>query len=82
MLFWELHYFLTLWVNLNKNYQILPVLVRVSITVKRHHDHSNSYKGKHFTGTGLQIYSIVIMEGNMVACRRPGAGEGAENSTS
>ena len=29
------------------------VLVRVSIAVKRHHDHGNSYKGKHFIGAGL-----------------------------
>ena len=29
------------------------VLVWVSIAVKRHHDHSNSYKGKHLTGDGL-----------------------------
>jgi hypothetical protein len=24
-----------------------PVLLRVSIAVKRHHDHGNAYKGKH-----------------------------------
>ena len=28
--------------------------LRVSIAVKRHHDHGNSYKGKHFTGASLQ----------------------------
>jgi hypothetical protein len=27
----------------------------VSIAVKRHHDHSNSYKGKHLIGAGLQV---------------------------
>ena len=43
---------------------------RVSIAVRRHHDHSNSYKGKHFTGAGLQF---------MVGY---GAGEGAESSVS
>ena len=31
------------------------VLVRVSIAVKRHHDHGNSYKGKHLIGSGLQF---------------------------
>jgi hypothetical protein len=25
------------------------------IAVKRHHDHGNSYKGKHFTGAGFQF---------------------------
>jgi hypothetical protein len=29
----------------------LAVLVRVSIAVKRHHDHSNSYKGRHLIGS-------------------------------
>ena len=28
------------------------VLVKVSIAVRSHHDHSNPYKGKHFTGAG------------------------------
>jgi hypothetical protein len=28
--------------------ECLCVLVRVSIAVKRHHGHNNSYKGKHF----------------------------------
>ena len=31
------------------------VLVRVSVTVKRHHDHSNSYKGKVFNWDGLHF---------------------------
>jgi hypothetical protein len=26
------------------------VLVRVPVAVKKHHDHSNSYEGKHFIG--------------------------------
>ena len=30
-----------------------------SIAVKRHHDHSNSYKGKHLIGPGLQVQSLV-----------------------
>ena len=35
------------------------VLVRLSITVKGHHDHGNRYKGKHLTGAGLQFRSLV-----------------------
>ena len=35
------------------------VLVRVSTAVKRHHDHGNSYKGKHFIGAGLQFRGLV-----------------------
>ena len=35
------------------------LLVGVSITVKRHHDHGNSYKGQHFIGTGLQVRGLV-----------------------
>jgi hypothetical protein len=34
-------------------------LVRVSIAVKRHSDHSNSYKGKHLTGAGSQLRDLV-----------------------
>jgi hypothetical protein len=29
------------------------VLVCVSIAMKRHHDHGNSYKGQHLTGAGV-----------------------------
>jgi len=32
----------------------ISVLVRVSIAMKRHHDH-NSYKGQHLIGTDLQV---------------------------
>ena len=39
--------------------KLLGVLVRVSIAVKRHQDHSNSYKGKHLTGAGLQFRGLV-----------------------
>lgn len=35
------------------------VLGRVFIAVKRHHDHSNSYKGKHLIGAGLQFEGLV-----------------------
>jgi hypothetical protein len=31
------------------------VLVKVSIAVKRDHDQSNSYKGQHLIGAGLQV---------------------------
>ena len=30
----------------------------VSFTVKRHHDHSNSYKGQHFIGADLQVHKF------------------------
>lgn len=33
----------------------IGVLVKVSITVKRHHNHSNSYKGQHLIGAGLKF---------------------------
>jgi hypothetical protein len=33
--------------------------LRVSIAVKRHHDHCNSYKGKHFIGAGLQFRGLI-----------------------
>ena len=35
------------------------VLVRVSIAVKRHHDHGNSYKEKHLIVAGLQFRDLV-----------------------
>ena len=54
--------------------------------VKRHHDHSNSYKGQHFTGAGLQFRGSVpiVMVGSTAQwhAERHGAGEGAESSTS
>jgi hypothetical protein len=34
----------------------MTVLVRVSIAVKRHHDHGNYYTGKLLIGTGLQFH--------------------------
>ena len=44
----------------------LPTLVTFSyclslgfIAVKRHHDHGNSYKGKHLIGAGLQVRGSV-----------------------
>jgi hypothetical protein len=35
------------------------ILVRVSISVKRHHDQGNAYKGKYFTGAGLWFRGLV-----------------------
>ena len=51
------------------------------IAVKRHHDHSISYKGKHLVGAGLhsQRFSPLL---SWQYVGRDGAGEGAENSTS
>jgi hypothetical protein len=37
----------------------MNLLVRVSIAMKRHHGHSNSYTGKLLTGTGLQFRGLV-----------------------
>lgn len=46
------------------------VLVRISVAVKRYHDHNNSYKGKYLIGTDLQFRGT------------HGVGEGAKISTS
>ena len=35
------------------------VLVRVFTAVKRHHDHSSSYKGKYLIGAGLQFRGLI-----------------------
>jgi hypothetical protein len=43
-----------------------------STAVKRYHDHSNSYKGKHLIWDWLtvsEVQPIIIMVGNMV-CRQ------------
>ena len=45
----------------------VDVLVRVSIDVKRVHDHSNSYKGKHFNWVAcfqFRVQFIIIMVGH------------------
>jgi hypothetical protein len=34
-------------------------LSHCSIAVMRHHDHRNSYKGKHLSGAGLQFRGLV-----------------------
>jgi hypothetical protein len=41
--------------------------------MKRYHDHSNSYKGIHLIGAGLQfqvVQSVIVMAGSMVAWRQ------------
>lgn len=45
------------------------VFVRVAVTVKRHHAHSDSYKGKHLIGNGLQFrgLALIVMAGSTKA---------------
>ena len=41
--------------------------------MKRHHDHSISYKRKHYikhSVTVSEVLSIIIVKGSMEACRR------------
>ena len=38
---------------------MVVVFIRVSIVIKIHHNHSNSYKRKHLIGTGLQFGCLV-----------------------
>jgi hypothetical protein len=65
---------------------VASVLVRVSIAVKRHHDHGNSYKKKkHLVGAGLQFQRFSSLSSWQEAWWHTGrhdAGEGAENSIS
>jgi hypothetical protein len=59
-----------------------PDLVRVSVAVKRYHDHHNSYKGKYLIGAGIGfVYKHQWQEAWQHA-GRCGAGEVAESSTS
>lgn len=37
------------------------VLARISTPVKRHHDHSNTYKGKHLTDVVAHNYRVTII---------------------
>lgn len=49
------------------------VLGRVSIVVKRCHTPETSYKGKHLIEVlaySSEVQSVIIMAGNMVACRQ------------
>ena len=55
-----------------------PVLVRVFVAKKKHHDHGNSYKGKHFIeGARLQFQRFSPLSSWQGACQhadRCGAG--------
>ena len=65
--------------------QPLTILVRVSIAVMRHPDHSNFYEGKYLIGAGLQFRVLVHYHYGMTWWWREGrfvAEEGAESSTS
>ena len=55
----------------------------VSIAVKRHRDHGNSYKGKHLTGVGLQFRGSVHYHhgGTWQHVGRRRAGEAAGSPT-
>ena len=60
----------------------MPVLVRVSIAVKRHHDRSNSYKGEHLIGAGLWGQSpLLSWQEAWQHAGRHGAGEGVKSPT-
>ena len=50
------------------------------IAVKRHHDHHNSYKGKHLIGTGLQFQRLSPLS-TWQHPHRHGAGDRPESST-
>ena len=58
--------------------------VRLSFTVKRHHDHSNSHNVKHLVGAAhLElIASVHYRHGGIWCAGRHGIGEGAQFSTS
>ena len=45
------------------------LLVRVSVAARRHHDHGNSYKGKHLIGVAYssEVSTITVMVGSMAA---------------
>jgi hypothetical protein len=60
--------------------------LKVSLAMKRHHDHSNSYKGKHLIWTGLQFRCLIhYLSSWQKAWQHAGihsAGEVAESFTS
>ena len=60
------------------------ILVKVFITVKRQHDQSNSYKGKHLIGSGLQFQRFSPLLSWQEVCQptgQHGALNRAESST-
>ena len=44
----------------------VSVIIGVSISVKKHHSHGNSYKGKHLTGVAYcsEAQSVIIIVGH------------------
>jgi hypothetical protein len=63
----------------------LSDMVRVSMVVKKHHDHRSSYKSKHLIGAGLQFQRFSSLSSWWEAWQSAGrhsAREGAESSTS
>ena len=50
--------------------------------MKKHHDHSNSYKGKHLIGADLQRFSPLLLREAWQHAGRHYAGEVAESSVS
>jgi hypothetical protein len=59
----------------------LMLCLRVSIAEKRHHDHSNSYKGNHLIWADFRGSVHMVMAETWQSPGRHGAGEGAESST-
>ena len=56
----------------------------MEISIKRHHDQGDSYKGQHLIGAGLKFHRFSLLS-EQEACQhagRHGAGEGAESSIS
>jgi hypothetical protein len=60
------------------------VLIRVSIAVKRHHEHRNFMKETISLGLAYssEVQSIIFMVGSVVAHRQTRCWRGAESSTS
>ena len=61
------------------------VLIRLSIAMKRHHDHGNSYKEKHLIGSGFQFHRFSPLSSwwEVWQCAgRYGVGEVAGSSSS
>jgi hypothetical protein len=46
--------------------------LRVSIAVKRHHDHSNYYKEQHLIGAGLKFQRFSTLSSRQEAMAFPG----------
>jgi hypothetical protein len=73
--------------NLTKNhpfYFFTSVFIRVSISVKRHHDQGKSYKGQHLIGAGSQVQRFSPLSSWRESWQHSGrhGARGAENCTS